>query len=150
MSGLLHFEDFHVGQVFKLGPHEVTKAAILEFAHEFDWLPFHTDEEAAKESILGGFSASGWHTNAILLRLMCDACLTQSAVLCSGGMDDLKWLKPVFAGDILSGEMRITGTRLSQSKPGVGILNFTSRLSGQNNVPKVELTGMFFMRSSTP
>jgi acyl dehydratase len=147
MSELLHFENFHVGQVFALGPHEFTKPAILEFAHEFDWLPFHTDEEAAKKSIFGGLCASGWHTNAVLLRLMYDACLTHSAVLGSGGMDELKWLKPVWVGDVLSGEMAITGTRLSQSKPGVGILDFTSKLANQTTEPKIELTGKFHMRT---
>ncbi len=150
MTGFLHYEDFGAGQVFALGPHKFTKSTILEFAREFDWLPFHTDEEAAKKSMLGGLAASGWHSNAVLLRLMCDACLTKSAVLGSSGMDEVKWLKPVLVGDVLAGAMTILGTRLSRSKPGVGILNFQSFLANEKGEQKIELTGMFFVRSRTP
>ena len=147
MSGLLHFEDFQPGQVITLGPHAVTAEAIIAFAQEFDPQPFHLDEAAAQASVLGGLAASGWHTSAILLRLMCDACLTRSAVLGSSGMDEVKWLKPVLAGDVLSGTMEVTATRLSRSLAGTGILNFVASLADQNSTPKIETTGMFFMRT---
>jgi acyl dehydratase len=104
---------------------------------------------AAEKSILGGLSASGWHTSAILLRLMCDACLTRSAVLGSSGIDEVKWIKPVLAGDVLLGSMTLTQTRLSASKPGVGILKFISSLANQHAVFKIEITGMFFMACRT-
>jgi acyl dehydratase len=149
MSELLYFEDFHVGQAFNLGPHGMTKADILEFAHEFDWLPFHTDEEAAKKSILGGLAASGWHSASVLLRLMCDACLTRSAMMGSDGLDEVKWRSPVLVGDVLSGAMTITGSSVSHSVPDVGVLNFTSKLANQNALLKIEITGRLFVRKRT-
>lgn len=146
MSGLLHFEDFQPGQSFTLGPYAVTADAIIAFAREFDPQPFHLDKAAAKASILGGLAASGWHSTAMLMRLMCDAVLSNSAILGSSGMDDVKWLAPVLASDVLSGEFTITSTRASASRPGIGIVNFTSKLAGADGTPKIEMTGMFFMR----
>lgn len=147
MTSLLHFEDFSAGQTFMLGPLVVTREAIIEFATEFDPQPFHLDEEAGRQSILGGLAASGWHTSAILLRLICDACLSQSAVLGSSGMDEVKWLKPVLADDILNGEFSILTVRRSNSRPGVGILNFSSFLQNESGERKIEMAGMFFMRT---
>lgn len=147
MSGLLHFEDFAAGQVHALGPHHVTAEAIIAFAKEFDPQPFHLDEKAARQSILGGLAASGWHTTAMLMRLMCDACLSRSAILGSSGMDEIKWLAPVLAGDVLTGTFTITGTRASSSRPGIGIVTFTSTLAKASDTSCIEMTGMFFMRA---
>ncbi|NMD09494.1 MAG: MaoC family dehydratase [Phyllobacteriaceae bacterium] len=146
MAEFLHFEDFAEGARFPLGPHTVTRDAIIAFAQEFDPQPFHLDEEAAKASILGELAASGWHSTAMLMRLMCDACLSRSSILGSSGMDEVKWLSPVLAGDVLSGDFTITSTRASASRPGIGIVNFTSKLAGADGTPKIEMTGMFFMR----
>ena len=150
MSDLLHLEDFAVGQTFALGPRTVTADEIITFAREFDPQPFHVDEEAARSSVLGGLAASGWHTTCLLTRLMCDAVLTRSAVLGSSGMDEVKWLTPVLAGDVLSGEMRVTGARPSQSKPGVGVVTFESFLTGQDGEKRTELKGMVFVRRRAP
>ena len=146
MSALLHFEDFHEGQRFALGPHTVGRDAIIAFAQEFDPQPFHLDETAAESSLLGGLAASGWHSTAITMRLMCDACLSRSSILGSSGMDEVKWLSPVLAGDVLSGDFVITATRASASRPGIGMVNFTTKLAGGDGRPKIEMTGMFFMR----
>jgi acyl dehydratase len=150
VSGLLHLEDFAPGQAFALGPRAITADEILDFAREFDPQPFHLDEEAARKSLLGGLAASGWHTTCLITRLMCDAVLAGSAVLGSCGMDEVKWLKPVLAGDVLRGAMRITGARASHSRPGIGILAFESFLDGQDGKRRTELKGMVFVRSRAP
>jgi acyl dehydratase len=139
-----HFEDFNVGQVFKLGPRKITAEEIKSFAAEFDPQPFHLDEDAANSSVLGGLSASGFHTGAILLRLICDAFLTNSSILGSSNMESLSWLKPVHAGDELSGTCEVTALRASASRPTMGIMNFTARLHDQHGTHKVELIGTFF------
>ncbi len=146
MSASLHFEDFHQGQMFAIGPKLVTKDEITEFALEFDPQPFHLDEEAASASLLAGLAASGWHTCSMLVRLACDAVLSRSAVLGSRGMDEVKWLKPVYSGDELSGEFRVTDLRRSHSRPGVGILKFNSFLANQAGERKIDMSGMFFIR----
>lgn len=150
MSSLLHLEDFAAGQTFALGPRTITTDEIIAFAQEFDPQPFHVDEEAARNSVLGGLAASGWHSTCLLTRLMCDAVLMRSAVLGSSGMDEVKWLRPVLAGDALSGEMRITEARPSVSKPGIGIVTFESFLAGQDGERRTELKGMVFVRRRSP
>lgn len=145
MTRLLHFEDFAVDQLFGLGPFEVTAKDIVAFAKEFDPQPFHLDDAAGRNSILQGLAASGWHTTSILLRTICDAFLSRSAVQGSSGMDDVRWLKPVHAGDVLSGELAITALRRSESRHGTGIMSFTSALHDQSGEKKIEMNGMFFM-----
>lgn len=150
MSDLLHLEDFAAGQSFALGPYKITAGEIMAFAQEFDPQPFHVDEQAARNSVLGGLAACGWHVTCLLTRFMCDAVLTRSAVLGSSGMDEVKWLRPVLVGDVLTGEMLVTGTRPSQSKPGVGIVAFESFLVGQDGEKRTELKGMVFVRRRSP
>jgi acyl dehydratase len=139
-----HYEDFHVGQRFALGPRVITAEEIKDFATEFDPQPFHLDEAAASSSVLGELSASGFHTGAILLRLICDSFLTQSSILGSSNMESLTWLKPVHAGDELSGTCEVLALRASASRPGMGIMNFIATLHDQHETPKVELKGTFF------
>jgi acyl dehydratase len=146
VNDLLHFEDFHEGQIFQLGPHTVTRDDIVAFASEFDPQPFHLDEEAARTSILGGLSASGFHTASIAIRMICDAFLSRSAVLGSSGMDEIRWMKPVYADDELKGTLRIENLRPSSSRAERGIMKFTCMLGDRTGQAKCTIAGMFFMR----
>jgi acyl dehydratase len=141
----LHFEDFKIGQSFALGPYTVTAEAIKGFALEFDPQPFDLDEEAAATSVLGGLSASGFHTGALMLRIICDAFLSNSSILGSSNMERLTWLKPVLAGDELIGVLEVTDLRPSRSRPEMGIMNFSAHLSDQQGMRKAELVGCFFL-----
>lgn len=82
-----YWEDFPVGQTMEFGGQTVQREAVLEFARQFDPQPFHVDEDAAKESLFGGLCASGWHTCAMTMRMMCDGYLLESASLGSPGID---------------------------------------------------------------
>lgn len=95
------FEDFNVGETVEIGRHAVTEAAILEFGRQYDPQPFHTDPEGARSSIYGGLIASGWQTCSIVMRVMCDAYLSEAASMGSPGMEEIRWLKPVRPGDVL-------------------------------------------------
>ena len=111
----LAYEDFHPGRRFALGPVTVSAEEIIEFASEFDAQPMHLDEEAGKASILGGLSASGWHTCCMFMRMMCDAFLLDSTSQGSPGMDYVRWKKPILAGDTLHGTSIVTAMRESAS-----------------------------------
>lgn len=150
MNPALHFEDFTIGQRFALGPVMVTGSAIKEFAQEFDPQPFHLDDVAAERSVLQGLSASGFHTGALLLRMICDSFLSRSSVLGSSNMDSLKWLRPVHAGDQLTGVFEVTGLRQSRSRLAMGIMTFRAVVGTQNNLPAAELVGSFFFGKRTP
>ena len=111
------YEDFVEGASLPLGTKVVTAEEIIEFASEFDAQPMHLDEAAGKASILGGLSASGWHTCAMFMRLLCDGFLLDSTSQGSPGIDYAKWKKPVLAGDTLTGKSTVLSTRISKSRP---------------------------------
>lgn len=139
-----------MGQVFALGPHLMTEEAIIAFASTFDFQPFHLDKAAAEKSVLGSLSASGWHTASAMTRMMCDAVYARSEILGSSGIKEMKWLKPVFPGDVLSGTMTITGTRRSASKPGVGIVTFDAAVADQHGTVKATTRSMAFFKVRAP
>ena len=144
------YEDFEVGASIPLGSKLVTAEEIVEFAREFDPQPMHLDEEAGRASILGGLSASGWHTCAIFMRMICDAYLLDSTSQGAPGVDHVKWRKPVLAGDTLTGRSTVTARRLSQSRPALGFVTFRFELFNQNGetVFDMQNTGMFLRRAA--
>ena len=116
-----YWEDFPAGLVRDIGSFAVTREAVLAFAHEFDPQPFHTDDEAAQASLFGGLCASGWHTCAMAMRLMCDSYLLEAASLGSPGIETLRWLKPVFPGDTLVADGTVSGR--ARAGRGIGRVN---------------------------
>lgn len=128
---LLHFEDFGIGRVFALGPKTVTADEIIHFASQFDPQPMHLDEEAGRASILGGLSASGWHTCSILMRMFFDAIVSRSASEGGPGIDDMAWKRPVIAGDTLTGTCTVVEARASNSRPAIGIVTLRHELVNQ-------------------
>ncbi|MEL6966810.1 MAG: MaoC family dehydratase [Pseudomonadota bacterium] len=141
MQDLLTFEDFPVGAVFPLGPYEVTAEAIIEFAAEFDPQPFHLDPESEQAQAVGGLIASGWHSSAILMRMMCDAYLLRTASEGSSGLDEVRWLKPVRPGDVLTGTSTVLEARLSRSTPGRGIVSHRYDVQNQNGETVLSVSG---------
>lgn len=144
------YEDLEVGRILELGSRTVTAGEIIEFASEFDPQPMHLDEEAGKESILGGLAASGWHTCAIFMRMMCDAFLLDSTSQGAPGVEYARWKKPVLAGDTLTGRSEIMAARRSQSRPNLGFVTVRHQLVNQRGETVLELenTGMFLTRES--
>ncbi|ALN72742.1 MaoC family dehydratase [Aureimonas sp. AU20] len=128
-----YFEDFTPGTQFSLGPYTVEREAVLDFARSFDPQPFHLDEDAANRSLLGGLSASGWHTTAMMMRMMCDSFLLDCASHGSPGVSEIKWLRPVRPGYVLIGEAEVLEGRLSQSRPGFGICQMRNTLREQGS-----------------
>ena len=147
---LLHWEDFPVGHQIDTAGLAVDRDAILAFARQFDPQPFHVDEAAARESLFGGLCASGWHTCAVAMRLMCDAYLLRSASLGSPGIDALRWHLPVFPGDTLSLHMDVLAARPMASKPHVGLVQsrWTLRNQRGQTVLTMEGWGMFRRRAA--
>lgn len=144
----LYWEDFREGQVREFGSKVVTREEIVRFASEFDPQPFHIDESAAGRSLFGGLIASGWHTAAMAMRLMCDGYLQHAASLGSPGVDRLKWLQPVRPGDTLRVRLTVIESRPLKSKPGVGLVKSRHQVLNQRDevVMEMEGYGMFGMR----
>ena len=129
----LAYEDFQPGRTFRLGPKAVTAEEIVEFATEFDPQPMHLDEAAGRRSLLGGLAASGWHTCAMLMRMMADSYLLASHAEGAPGIDFIDWRKPVLAGDRLSGASVVLEARPMRSRPGIGIVKFRHELKNQRD-----------------
>ncbi len=146
MGKLQHFEDFEVGQVIDLGTYAVTAAEIKEFAREFDPQAFHLDEAAGKASLLGGLAASGWHVCAMMMRLLAESWLNKSASMGSNGVPEVKWLKPVLAGETLSAAVTIISKRVSSKRPEMGIFQCVVELFNEAGEKKSEMTAVVFMR----
>ncbi len=117
----IHHEDVEVGRPVTFGRREVTKDEIVRFAQAFDPQPMHLDEEAAKKSIVGGLCASGFHSCALLMRIYAEDFLNHSTSLGSPGVDEVRWMKPVRPGDILSARLVCIEKRALGSKPEVGL-----------------------------
>ena len=146
MGELLHFEDFAVGQVIDLGTYAVTAEEIREFASEFDPQRFHMDEAAGEASLLGGLAASGWHVCAMFMRLLAEGWLNKSASMGSNGVPEVKWLKPVYAGETLSGRVTILTSRISSKRHEMGIFSCLFELFNEKGEKKTEMTAVVFMR----
>jgi len=140
----LHFEDLSTGTIIALGTVTLTKSDIIGFAREFDPLPFHLDEKAAKRSLLGGLAASGWQTAGLSLRLLVDAFLSKIASAGGLGFHDLKWLRPVMVGDTIGGTATIVELRRSESQPQWGIvsLDFDIRNQRKEQVMTMRLANL--------
>lgn len=145
-----YWEDFKVGEVEQIGGKRVDKDEIIAFARQYDPQPFHIDEAAAKQSMYGGLIASGWHTCAMVMRMMCDAYMLRSASVGSPGIDNLKWLKPVRPGDTINARRTTLETRESKSKPDIGIVNNLWEVFNQDGEMVMTMQGYGMFRRRNP
>ena len=129
------FESFDIGQIQNFGAYEVTEEEIIEFAEKYDPQFFHLDHEAAKQSLFGGLCASGWHTCSMTMAMMVANMDKNGRSLGSPGIDNLRWLRPVYPGDVLSVQMEVMDTRPSKSRPNIGIV--VSKVSVSNHKEEV-------------
>ena len=143
----MYFEDFEVGQQSRFGAYEVTEKEVIEFAKNYDPQFFHLDHEAAKNSLFGGLCASGWHTGAMFMRMLVDSLEGDHGSLGSPGIDNMRWLKPVYPGYVLSVKSTVLETRLSDSKPGVGIIKMAYEVVNQDELPVMTLQSNAFFRT---
>ncbi|HMV43996.1 MAG TPA: MaoC family dehydratase [Leptospiraceae bacterium] len=137
---MLYFEDLVVDQRFELGSYKITKEEIIRFAKEFDPQPFHIDEEKAKSSIFGSLIASGWHTNSIYMKLFVKEMMSRAHGMGSPGLEELKWKKPVFPDDTLSGIFTIIEKK--PFKGNLGLVRARNELMNQNGVLVLSFIGL--------
>lgn len=134
----MRFDEFHVGQTLKLGPTRVEQSDIIAFAEAYDPQWFHTDPQRAQSSRWRGIIASGWHTCALAMRLICEGPLKDSESIASPGLAYVKWPAPVRPGDELRLEAQVLGTRKS-STGRMRILNWRWKLLNQKDETVLDL-----------
>jgi acyl dehydratase len=135
------FEDIEIGAQREFGSFTFTPDDIKKFAMQFDPQRFHLDEEEGRKSLFGGLAASGWHVAAVCMKLLVadGKRLTAEAVARgekvavwgpSPGFRDLRWLKPVLAGDTITYATELAAKRTSEKRPEWGIVE--ARNTGTN------------------
>ncbi|MCP2169987.1 MaoC family dehydratase [Goodfellowiella coeruleoviolacea] len=143
------FEDLVPGRVIDLGESTVDRAEMLAFAERFDPQPFHLDEEAGRQSVLGGLCASGWFTASLWMRAYVDHVLAGSTSQGSPGCRELSWLAPVFPGDVLRCQLEVLGARRSRTRPNLGMVDMRGTAHrGERCVLRLAFTGMFGCRDA--
>jgi acyl dehydratase len=141
-----YLDEFAVGEKFTTGEAEITEAMILAFARDYDPQPFHLDPVAAQESIYGTLIASGFQTLALGFRLIWDTGVYAGSSMGSPGFDELRWLKPVRAGDRLHVEAEVIGITPSRSKPDRGIIRVAYRYLDGRGEPMLTVAMMHILR----
>jgi len=150
------WETVIVGESVDLGAHTFAADEIKRFAAQYDPQIFHLDEEKAKASVLGGLCASGWHTAAVCMRLNIEtrnrrlrewAAAGRPAPRFgpSPGVKNLRWLKPVYAGDTITFHQTVTAKRPTASRPGWGVVEFITQGTNQAGETVFSFEGAVFL-----
>ena len=136
----LAFEDFKPGHFGTFGPRHVTREEILGFAAEFDPQPMHLDETAARETLLGGLGASGWHICCLLMRIIADGFVLNSGSMGAPGIDEARWLKPLRPGTRIRVRTTVLDKRVSNSRPERGFVRFRMEVLDEQDETISELS----------
>jgi len=146
----LFYENVEIGRTVAFGRTEVTAEEIIAFARAFDPQPFHLSEEGARDSMVGRLCASGFHSCALLMRMLAVELNSKGRPLGSPGLDEVRWLKPVFPGDELTGRYTCKEKRLMRSRPGVGICRMLFELLNQKGEVVMSWEGHQFLSLRHP
>lgn len=148
---MLYFEDIEIGAKQSFGSYKVSREEVLEFAEKFDPQTFHLSDEAAAKTHFGKVSASGWHSCAMTMRMMVDNMHAHpQAALGSPGVDQIRWLKPVYPGDTLRCESETIGKRRSKSRPEMGSMEGMVTVYNQNDEPVMTMKSIGLIRVRNP
>jgi acyl dehydratase len=130
-----YLEDFAVGQTFRSGRLRIDRERALAFAAEFDPQSFHLDEAAARRSIFGELTVSGWHTAAVTMRLLFETELKPAGGIIGAGFEECRWTRPVRPGDELRVECEVSEVRPSKSRPERGMIKLRMTTLNQDDEP---------------
>ena len=142
-----NFEDIAIGAESDFGSYEVTREEVIDFARKYDPQPFHLSDEEAAKTHFGRLAASGWHTCAMTMAVIARKVVDdEQAGLGSPGVDELRWLKPVYPGDTLHVRGKIIEKTPSRSKPEIGSFRTETIVTNQDEVPVMRFTSIVLIR----
>ena len=135
----LTYDDFSVGTVFSLATVVMNLDEMVEFSRRYDPQPFHLDATAGEQSLFGALCASGWHTCLLWMRAWVDGVVSRVAATGSPGISDLRWLAPVFPGDLLIAGAEVLSARVSKSRPHLGLVSVRGTMHrGESSVMQMD------------
>jgi acyl dehydratase len=142
-----YFDDIAVGDETVFGTYDVTREEVIEFATKYDPQPFHLSDEEAARTHFGRIAASGWHTCAMTMAVIARHVVKdRQAGLGSPGVDELRWLKPVYPGDRLTVRGEVVEKIPSRSKPHIGVIRTRTSVSNQDGVHVMTFTSIVMMQ----
>jgi acyl dehydratase len=142
-----YFEDLEIGAETYFGSYDVTREEVLDFARKYDPQPFHLSDEGAAATHFGRLCASGWHTCAMTMAVIARKVVgDDQAGLGSPGIDELRWMKPVYPGDTLHVRGKILDKTPSRSKPEIGSFRTETIVTNQDDVPVMRFTSIVLIR----
>lgn len=145
---MIFFEDIEVGARDSFGAYPVTREEVIQFATIYDPQPFHLDDAAAAKTHFGRLSASGWHTCGMVMRMIVDNMTAHSFTsLGSPGIDELRWLRPVYPGDTLRCESEVLSKSPSRSRPEMGSVRNALRVVNQDDKLVMTYTSIALVRT---
>ena len=144
---MIYFEDLEIGSETYFGSYDVTREEVLDFARRYDPQPFHLSDEEAAKTHFGRIAASGWHTCAMTMAVIARKVVgEEQAGLGSPGVDELRWLKPVYPGDTLHVRGTVVEKTPSRSKPEIGSFRTETIVTNQDDVPVMRFTSIVLIR----
>lgn len=144
---MIYFEDLEIGAETDFGSYEVTREEVLEFARKYDPQPFHLSDEEAAKTHFGRIAASGWHTAAMTMAVIARHVVQEEqAGLGSPGIDELRWLKPVYPGDTIHVRGKIVDKTPSRSKPEIGSFRTHTIVTNRDGIPVMSFTSIVLIR----
>lgn len=148
---MMYFEDLAIGVTQSFGRYDVTREEVIEFASKYDPQEFHLSDEAAAKTHFGRLSASGWHTCAMTMAmLVANLKENRQAGLGSPGMDELRWVKPVYPGDTLRCESKVIEKRRSKTRPEMGLFKSDLTVFNQNDEPVMTMRSNGLIKVRNP
>lgn len=144
---MIYFEDLEIGARTEFGSYAVTREEVLEFARKYDPQPFHLSDEEAAKTHFGRIAASGWHSCAMTMAVIARYVVGhEQAGLGSPGIDELRWLKPVYPGDTIHVSGTIVDKTPSRSRPDIGSFRTETVVTNQDGVPVMRFTSIVLIR----
>ena len=142
-----YFEDLELGERASFGRYEVTREEVLAFAQRYDPQPFHLSDEAAAQTHFGRLAASGWHACAMTMAMYVEHMEAHPmASLGAAGIDELRWLQPVFPGDTLRCENELLEKKASEKRPEMGSTRSRMTTFNQHDEPVLSFVALALMR----
>ena len=141
-----YLEDINVGATRAFGRYAVTREEVLDFARRYDPQPFHLSDDAAAQTHFGRLAASGWHTCAMTMAMTVAAMEGDDTALGAAGIDELRWLRPVYPGDVLRCEVEVLEVTPSRSKPTLGSVRQQTTVFNQDDVAVMRFVGIVLFK----
>ena len=144
---MVYLEDLQIGMRQSFGSYQVRRDEVIAFASRYDPQDFHLSDEAAAHTHFGRLAASGWHTCAMTMAMLVENIKASGQrSLGSPGIDELRWLKPVYPGDTLSVITEILEVKPSRSKPEIGSFRSSVLVSNQDGEPVLRFISIVLIK----